>query len=99
MNLRQCIECLFFEDTKREQTQSKKKISDRFGWLFNKNCKMIESFYLQDQLPDLAMQVKILNLKDENNARCHYQEMPKRAIKLKTKVNIDSEDNASENKS
>lgn len=37
---------MFFDDEKREQKQSKTMIRESFGWLLQKNYKIIDAYFL-----------------------------------------------------
>ena len=86
--IQQCIETLYFDEQKREQTYSKDLIRKSFGWLFQNKCKIIDAYFLYYQLPDIAMRVKELDLKNTNFCRVLTLERPKRRLslmKMKTK--------------
>ena len=67
---------MFFDQQKREQTHSKQLIRDSFGWLFQKNCKIIEAYFLHSQLPDLSMRVKEFDFSDAGRCKLHFVEKP-----------------------
>ena len=67
--IQQCIETMFFDESKREQTHSKLMIRESFGWLLHQNCKLCDVFFLEQQLPDITMRIKELKLTDENQCR------------------------------
>jgi len=49
--LEHCIDSVtVFDEIKREQTQYKQIIRDCYSWLFQKKCKLVDAFALQNHL-------------------------------------------------
>ena len=63
-----CIDAICtFDETRREQTYYRQIIKDSYGWLLNKKCKFVQQYTLENQLPDLAMKLRKLDLGDSKN--------------------------------
>ena len=65
-----CIDSLTsFDETKREQTHYKQIIKDSFSYILAKNSKVSQKLFLDVQLSEMAMHMRLLDLKNPKNCR------------------------------
>jgi len=58
-----CIDALVtFDETKRDQTHYKQIIKDSYGYVLSKHCKVSQGYFLDAHHPELAMNMKLLDL-------------------------------------
>jgi len=58
-----CIDALVtFDETKRDQTHYKQIIKDSYGYVLSKHSKVSQGYFLHCHHPELAMNMKLLDL-------------------------------------